>query len=359
MSTLYNTIIETLKTVHDPDLHKNIVDLGFVKNLEIQNGKVSFTLELTTPACPVKDLLQNECIDKLKNIDGVNEVKVNMTAQVRSASKQHPILEQVKNVIAVASGKGGVGKSTVATNLAVSLSLAGAAVGLMDADIYGPSIPQMIGLPIVPPTGEDHFIIPFEKYGMKVISAAFFTKPGQPFVMRGPMLAGIIQQFLENVAWGALDYLVIDMPPGTGDVQLTLCQKAPLSGAVIVTTPQQVSLIDAEKGVKMFQQVKVPILGIVENMSYFICDNCNKQHNIFKRGGGKSLAETFHVPFLGEIPLVEQVVIGGDEGIPIVCSNKNSPAAIAYKNLSEQVASQLSILHAESGAIDSNFEMKW
>ncbi|MDP7573431.1 MAG: Mrp/NBP35 family ATP-binding protein, partial [Myxococcota bacterium] len=231
----------------------------------------------------------------------------------------------MKNIIAVASGKGGVGKSTVSVNLAIALQMSGARVGLMDGDIYGPSIPQMLGIPISPPkAGSDNKFFPHEKYGVKVVSAAFLSKEGQPLMLRGPMLGGIIQQFLQNVEWGELDYLVIDLPPGTGDVQLTLTQRAPLSGAVVVTTPQEVSLIDAEKGVRMFESVKVPLLGIVENMSYFVCDNCDKKHHIFKSGGGNTLAEKFKVPFLGEIPLIKKVVEGGDSGVPVTMGDPDS-----------------------------------
>jgi len=357
---LQNQIIQALKTVKDPDLNRDIVSLGFVKNMTVQGGDVKFDVELTTPACPVKDELKTECETKVSAIEGVKAVAVNMTAQVRSTQHSQPILTGVKNIIAVASGKGGVGKSTVSTNLALALKLTGAKVGLMDADIYGPSIPQMLGIPISPPkaAGENKFL-PHEKYGLKVVSAAFLTKEGQPLMLRGPMLGGIIQQFLQNVEWGELDYLVIDMPPGTGDVQLTLTQRAPLSGAVVVTTPQDVSLIDADKGVKMFQQVKVPILGIVENMSYFICDNCDKKHEIFKRGGGRSLAERFKVPFLGEIPLLGGVVEGGDSGVPIVMGDPNSPASVAYKSVAGQAAAQISINQAREDKVDASFELAW
>jgi ATP-binding protein involved in chromosome partitioning len=357
---LQNQIIQALKTVKDPDLNRDIVSLGFVKNLTVEGGSVKFDVELTTPACPVKEELKKECETKVGAIEGVKAVDVNMTAQVRASQHSQPILTGVKNIIAVASGKGGVGKSTVSTNLAVALKQSGAKVGLMDADIYGPSIPQMLGIPITSPkvVGENKFL-PHEKYGMKVVSAAFLTKEGQPLMLRGPMLGGIIQQFLQNVEWGDLDYLVIDMPPGTGDVQLTLTQRAPLSGAVVVTTPQDVSLIDADKGVKMFQQVKVPLLGIVENMSYFICDGCEKKHEIFKRGGGRSMAERFKVPFLGEVPLISAVVQGGDSGVPIMISDPESPASKAYQSLAGQVAAQISINQAREDKVDANFELAW
>ncbi|HKI48417.1 MAG TPA: Mrp/NBP35 family ATP-binding protein [Desulfobacteria bacterium] len=354
-------VMAALKTVLDPDLHKNIVDLGFVKNLNIDSGKVKFDVELTTPACPVKEQLKNECSDKVGAIEGVAAVDVNMTAAVRASEHSQPILTGVKNIIAVASGKGGVGKSTVSTNLAVALSQTGAKVGLMDGDIYGPSIPKMLGIPISPPKGAgDNKFHPHEKHGLKVVSAAFLTEEGQPLMLRGPMLGGIIQQFLQNVEWGELDYLVIDLPPGTGDVQLTLTQRAPLSGGVIVTTPQQISLIDAEKGVKMFQQVKVPVLGVVENMSYFICDGCDKKHFIFQSGAGRQLAEKFKVPVLGEIPLIQDVVSSGDSGMPITLSQPDSPASQAYRHLAGQVAAQISINQSQAAKkVGAGFELAW
>ena len=361
MSELQEKIMSALKTVQDPDLHKDIVSLGFIKNLNIEGGSVKFDVELTTPACPVKEQLRTECETKVKAIDGVEQVDVNMTAVVRSTEHAQPVLPGVKNIVAVASGKGGVGKSTVSTNLAIALSLTGARVGLMDADIYGPSIPQMMGIPISSPKGgSENKFFPHEKHGLKVVSAAFLTKQGQPLMLRGPMLGGIIQQFLQNVEWGELDYLIIDLPPGTGDVQLTLTQKAPLSGAVVVTTPQEVSLIDADKGVKMFQQVKVPLLGIVENMSYFVCDGCDKKHHIFRQGGGKTLAENFKIPLLGEVPIIPAIAEAGDNGIPVVMSDPESPAGKAYKELAGQVAAQLSINQANSGEkVSADFELAW
>mgnify|MGYP001177019989 CR=1 FL=1 len=335
---LQENIINALKTVQDPDLHKDIVSLGFVKNMELDGGKVKFDVELTTPACPVKEQLKSECETKVQAIEGVESVDVNMTAVVRSTQHSQPVLPGVKNIIAVASGKGGVGKSTVSTNLAIALSMTGAKVGLMDADIYGPSIPQMMGIPITSPkVAEENKFFPHEKYGLKVVSAAFLTKQGQPLMLRGPMLGGIIQQFLQNVEWGELDYLVIDLPPGTGDVQLTLTQKAPLSGAVVVTTPQEVSLIDADKGVKMFQQVKVPLLGIVENMSTFVCPKCGEPSDIFGSGGAKQEALRLGVDFLGGVPLHMDIRITSDEGKPIVIDSPNSHHSKCYKEIASAV----------------------
>ena len=354
-------VIKALKTVKDPDLNKDIVSLGFVKSLEIiEKGQVKFDVELTTPACPVKDQLRDECKTKVQAIEGVKSVEINMTAQVRASEHNQPVMTGVKNIIAVASGKGGVGKSTVAVNLALALQLSGAKVGLMDADVYGPSIPQMLGMPIQPPkAGENNKIYPMEKYGMKVISAAFLAKEGQPLMLRGPMLGGIIQQFLQNVEWGELDYVIIDLPPGTGDVQMTLTQRAPISGAVVVTTPQEVSLIDAEKGVKMFFQVKVPILGVVENMSFFVCDECDKKHHIFKNGGGQLMANKLNVPYLGEVPLVPKVVENGDSGKPTVMAESNNQASEAYVNLAGQVAAQLSINQAKEEKVETTFDFAW
>jgi len=337
-------ILDCLKTVNDPDLHRDIVSLGFVKNLKIDGEKVSFDLELTTPACPVKDLLKEECSRKIKQIKGVKEVLVNLTAKVRPLV-QTPLdtLKEIKNIIAVASGKGGVGKSTVAVNLALALSKSGAKVGLMDADIYGPSIPMMLAVqerPVV----ENQKVIPVEKMGLKIISMGMLATEDAPVIWRGPMVAGILQQFLGQVEWGVLDYLVIDLPPGTGDAQLTLAQKASISGAVIVTTPQDVALLDARRGLKMFQQVNVPVLGIIENMSYFICDQCSKRHEIFRQGGGLRVSQELNVPFLGEIPLDSRVALGGDQGNPIVQAFPDSEIAKAYTNLAGRVAANLSIL---------------
>jgi len=357
---LREEIIKALKTVKDPDLNRDIVSLGFVKEMKFDGNNVSFDVELTTPACPVKEQLKNECETKVKAVEGVGNVVVNMTAVVRSTDRDQPVLPGVKNIIAVASGKGGVGKSTVAANLALALHVTGASVGLMDADIYGPSVPQMLGVPIAPPKGgPDNKIYPIEKHGIKLISAAFLAKEGQPLMLRGPMLGGIIQQFLQNVDWGELDYLVIDLPPGTGDVQMTLTQRAPISGAVVVTTPQEVSLIDAEKGVKMFFQVKVPVLGIVENMSYFVCDGCDKKHYIFKNGGGQTMAERLNVPFINDIPLITNVAECGDAGTPIVVAEPDSPASIAYKELAGKVAAQLSINQAKDDNVETSFEVAW
>lgn len=353
-------VLQVLQTVKDPDLQRDIVSLGFVKNLTVQGSEVSFTVELTTPACPVKDQLKQESIDKVKSLKGVEKVQVTMTSDTRSRplEPKAAVLPQVKNVIAVASGKGGVGKSTVAVNLALALAGTGAPTGLLDSDIYGPSIPLMFGIQKRPEVTRDQRIVPLEQYGIKLMSMGFLSDDKTPVIWRGPMVHGVIQQFLSIVDWGALDYLVIDLPPGTGDAQLTLTQTAPLNGAVIVTTPQQVSLIDARKGLLMFQKVNVPLLGIVENMSYFICGHCKEKTPIFPGSGGRKLAEELKVPFLGEIPIEPEVAVAGDEGKPILLRNPGAEASKAFRLLAGNVAAQLSIVNMKSETLPS-FDLQW
>jgi ATP-binding protein involved in chromosome partitioning len=286
-------VLEALRPIQDPDFKRSIVDLGFVKNLRIDAGKVSFAIELTTPACPVKERFQEEARAAVSKLAGVSAVDVTMTAQTRGSThaSRPEGLEDVKNVIAVASGKGGVGKSTLAVNLALALAETGAKVGLLDCDVYGPSIPLMLHISGRPQVTPDKKIHPLQSYGLKLMSIGFLAGENAPVIWRGPMVHGIIRQFLSDVKWGELDYLVLDLPPGTGDAALTICQTAPLAGAVIVTTPQEVALIDARKGVEMFRQVRVPVLGIVENMSYFICPQCGTRSNIFSHGGARHEAE--------------------------------------------------------------------
>ena len=345
-----DAVLEILRTVEDPDLRRDIVSLGFIKDLVVDGGKVAFKVELTTPACPVKEQLQEECRSKVSGIPGVSDVDVTMTAQTRRASvSTGPLLEGVRNVIAVASGKGGVGKSTTAINLALALHSTGAAVGLLDADVYGPSMAMMFGLDGRPMVNEEKKLIPLEGHGVKVVSMGFLADADRPVIWRGPMVHGLIQQFARDVLWGELDYLLIDLPPGTGDAQLSISQVVSISGAVIVTTPQDVSLIDARKGLKMFEQMKVPVLGIVENMSYFLCPDCGSRHEIFRHGGGERAATELGVPYLGEVPIDPAVVVGGDEGTPIVLANPDSPAAKAYSKLAGSVASRLSILAEQPG----------
>jgi ATP-binding protein involved in chromosome partitioning len=361
MTATPEAILDALRAVLDPDLNRDIVSLGFVKNLSICSGAVSFDVELTTPACPVKERLKQECEEKVRRLPGVKQVTVKMTSQVRaSATPQGELLPQVKQMVAVASGKGGVGKSTTAANIALALRQAGASVGLLDADVYGPSIPMMFGIRKYPAVRPDRKIDPVEAHGIHLMSMGFLSDENTPVIWRGPMVHKLLQQFLSGVHWPALDYLVVDMPPGTGDAQLTLTQLAPLSGAIIVTTPQEVSLIDARKGLKMFQQVKVPVLGIVENMSYFECGHCHEKTHVFRSGGGKRTAEALGVPLLVEVPIDPEVALGGDEGTPIVARNPNSPAARAYRQAAERAAAQLSIRAlSDRAAAASGLNLQW
>jgi len=344
-------VLGVLRTVQDPDLHRDIVSLGFVKDMKIEGGRVSFKVELTTPACPVKEQLKAECLSKVRGLPGVEDVSVEMTAQVRRMNPAGggpgpgaALLKDVRNIVAVASGKGGVGKSTTAANLALALKQAGAKVGLLDADIHGPSMAMMFGIDGRPEITDEKKIVPIEAHGVKVISMGFLTGPNTPVIWRGPMVHGAIQQLVRDSAWGELDYLVIDLPPGTGDAQLSISQAISLSGAVIVTTPQDVSLLDARKGLLMFRQLRVPVLGIVENMSYFLCPHCGERAEIFRHGGGRRTSEELGVPFLGEIPIEPAVAVGGDTGRPIVSEKPDSPAAKAYIACAQQVAAQLSLL---------------
>ncbi len=345
---------EALRIVRDPDLGRDIVSLGFVKNIRICEGNVAVDLELTTPACPVKDRLQAEAVRAIETLPGVTEVKVFMTAQVRS-SRTSPMqagLKGVKNMIAVASGKGGVGKSTVAVNLALALAKAGARVGLLDADIYGPSIPVMLsgaGKPEV----LDGKLVPMDRYGVKFMSIGLMTEEGSPVIWRGPMATKLIQQFLSDVNWGELDYLLIDLPPGTGDVQLTLTQAAPLTGAVLVTTPQEVAVGITVRGLKMFQQVQVPVLGIVENMSYFHCPHCDARTEVFTHGGGERMARELGLRFLGAVPLDPKLTLAGDAGRPVVdVEGEGRPvSAEAFERISRELAAQVSIVNEQTATM--------
>lgn len=347
MDNALNTenILNALRKVIDPDLRKDIVSLGFVKDIKIKDKDISFKIELTTPACPVKEQFKTAATKAIRDaMPEVGNIAIEMTSNVRKAPPliQEDILPGVKNTIAVASGKGGVGKSTVAVNLAVSLALDGANVGLIDADIYGPSIPLMMGINEQPKL-KNNKLIPLEAHGVKVMSIGFLVDPNQAVIWRGPMASGAIRQFMTDVDWGELDYLIFDMPPGTGDIQLTLVQTIPLSGAVIVTTPQDISLADARKGYAMFEKVNVPILGIIENMSYFICSHCGEREEIFAYGGGRKEAQELGAVFLGEIPIDTKIRIGGDVGVPVVAQDKNSPQSTAIKNIARNMVAQLSI----------------
>src|SRR5437867_6090198 len=307
-------VLDGLRQIKDPDLHKDIVTLGFIKDLRIDGGKVSFRIVLTTPACPVKAEMESAARDIVGGLPGVTSVEVKMDAEVPKGRGlgEKVVIEGVKNIVAVSSGKGGVGKSTVAVNLAVSLALDGARVGLMDADVYGPNVPIMLGASEARPEVEGNRLVPIEAYGVKLMSMALLQPGDKPMIVRGPILHGLVKQFLSDVKWGELDYLIVDMPPGTGDVQLSLAQLVPVQGAVLVTTPQDVAVADVRRALRMFETVAVPVLGVVENMSYFIAPDTGNRYNIFGEGCGQKLADTYHVPFLGSIPLGMDVREGGD-----------------------------------------------
>jgi len=334
-------VLAQLKTVMDPELHKDLVSLGMIKNIMIEDRKVHVTVELTTPACPLKNKIQTDVVNSVRSIDGVDEVEVEMTARVPQSHNKSEIENlKIKNIIAVSSGKGGVGKSTLAANIAVSLSMAGANVGLMDADIYGPNIPTMMGINQMPPP-QNGKLIPAESYGVKVISIGFLVKDGQPLIWRGPLLHGTIKQFIVDVDWGELDYLVVDLPPGTGDVQLSLSQHIPITCGVVVTMPQKVSIDDASRGIEMFQKLNVPIAGIIENMSGLELEDGNIV-DVFGSGGGEKMAEHYGLDFLGRIPLDPAIRINGDAGSPIVASVKDSKAAKKISDISGKIAAFIS-----------------
>jgi ATP-binding protein involved in chromosome partitioning len=340
-----SVVLDALRAVKDPDLHRDIVSLGFVKDLSIRGGQVTFTIELTTPACPVKDAMREQARAAALQVPGVSEVEVTMTAAVRSArnveSAQAPI-PGIKNIVAVGAGKGGVGKTTLAVNLAAALSRLGSKVGIIDGDIYGPNIPMMLGLK-AQLMAEGDKILPAEKFGLKVVSMGFLANDDSPVIWRGPMLHSVIKQFFHEVSWGELDYLIIDMPPGTGDVALSLSQTVPVAGAIVVTTPQEVSLSDSRRAVRMYQKLNIPVLGLVENMSYFVCPSCEHESDIFGRGGGERTAQAMEVPFLGRVPIYEPIRRGGDEGHPLVIAEPDSPAARSFQQVAEQTAAQVSI----------------
>jgi ATP-binding protein involved in chromosome partitioning len=344
-------VLDVLKTVRFPGLSRDIVSFGFVKDLTVGGGNVSFRLEITTESPRAAEEIQRDATEKLRALPGVSAVTIRLEvkppgppsprgASAAPATPAH-ILPEVRFAVAVASGKGGVGKSTVAANLALAFERLGRRAGLMDSDIYGPSQQMMMGISEKPYVNESNQIVPIERYGVKVMSLGFLMDVDQPVIWRGPMVMKAVEQFLQDVAWGKLDVLVIDLPPGTGDAQLTLTQKIHLAGAVIVTTPQDVSLIDARKGLAMFQKVNVPVLGIVENMSYYICPQCGHREEIFKHGGGRRTAEQLRVPFLGEIPLDPKIAAGGDEGRPIVAAEPQSPVTEAYLRIAEEIVRQL------------------
>lgn len=344
------SVLEVLKPVQDPELRKSLVELNMIRNVRVEEGDVSFTLVLTTPACPLKQFIMEDCERAVKTLPGVRSVAVEVTAETPSQKSlpDRAGIDGVKNILAVSSGKGGVGKSTVAVNVAVALAQAGAKVGLIDADIYGPNAPMMLGLEqatvAVQQSSDGEILEPAFNHGVKLVSMGFLIDKDQPVIWRGPMLNGIIRKFLYQVAWGDLDYLIVDMPPGTGDAQLTLAQAVPMAGAVIVTTPQGVALSDSRRGLRMFQQLNVPILGIVENMSYFIPpDSPDKQYDIFGSRGGEKASQELGVPLLGCVPLEISLREGGDRGAPIVVADPESASAQALTAIAQQVAAKVSV----------------
>jgi len=341
-------VLAALSKVQEPELHKDLVSLNMIKDIFINGSEVKFTIVLTTPACPLKGKIEKEAREAVLAVNGVENVVIVLDSNVPSDGRNRGNLSlKAKNVVAIASGKGGVGKSTVSVNIAVSLAKAGASVGLLDADIYGPNIPTMMGVEKLPAFDENK-IIPAVAYGVKLMSIGFLVKPGQPLIWRGPMLHSAIRQFLSDVAWGEMDYLIIDLPPGTGDAQLSLAQSIPISGGVIVTTPQAVSIEDASRGLYMFKQLDIPILGVVENMSFLELPD-GQIMEVFGNGGGEALAQEAKTEFFGKIPLAADVRVGGDSGIPIVISQPDSKAASALQHISELIAAKLSM-----AALDRN-----
>ncbi|MFN8061255.1 MAG: Mrp/NBP35 family ATP-binding protein [Vicinamibacterales bacterium] len=338
-------VLDALKSVRDPDVDRDIVSLGFVKDVRIADASVALTLQLTTPACPFKERLRDETVAVLRRL-GASHVDVTLTAVVRPGGGGGEIgrapIPGVKNVIAVGAGKGGVGKTTTAVNLAVSLSQFGARVGLLDADLYGPNVPIMLGIKTQLQT-DGKRILPAEKFGLQIVSIGFLASDDSPIIWRGPLLHGAIRQFFHEVAWDDLDYLVVDMPPGTGDIALSLSQTVGVAGAVLVTTPQSVSVADTRRAVAMYQKLQVPVAGLVENMSHFACPSCGHESDIFGKGGGERLAEELNVRFLGRIPIYEPIRSGGDLGVPIVIGEPESPAARALRSAAQQVAAQVAI----------------
>jgi ATP-binding protein involved in chromosome partitioning len=347
-------VLQVLTAVRDPDFNRDIVSLKFVKNLRIEeSGRVSFTIELATPTSSAKEVMRALSHDLVARMPGVTDVQVNMTANVKPAISPEinkaPV-EGVKNVIAVGAGKGGVGKTTVAVNLAIALSQAGARVAMIDGDIYGPNIPIMLGISTQLGT-DGKKIVPAEQYGIQLVSMGFLTTDDSPVIWRGPMLHGVIQQFFREVRWTDIDYLIVDMPPGTGDIALSLSQSVHVSGSVVVTTPQTVSVADTRRAVRMYQKLNIPTLGLVENMSHFVCPSCSHESDIFGKGGGETLATELDVPFLGRIPIYEPIRIGGDTGVPVTVGEPGSVAAQAFRSAAERLAAQIAVTNFKAGSV--------
>jgi len=343
-------VLEKLSTVIDPDLKKDIVSMGMIKDLELNDGNLKFTLELTTPACPFNVEIEDDVRKAIADITELKNFDLKVTAKVMEGRSLEDDMGMttVKNIIGVASGKGGVGKSTVSLNLALALSEAGAKVNHLDADIYGPSIPLMLGMKDGSMEVEDNKLQPADSHGLKVVSFGFFAdQSNQAAIYRGPIISGILKQFLVDTNWSDLDYLIVDLPPGTGDIPLTLAQTIPITGILVVTTPQDVASHVAVKAVSMFEKLNVPIIGVVENMSHFICTKCDEKHYIFGEGGAKAISEQFNMPFLGEVPLNSGIMSGSDLGKPIMISNPDSPSAAAFRKSAKNVAAQCSIIAAK------------
>jgi ATP-binding protein involved in chromosome partitioning len=343
-------ILKALSGVQEPELHRDLVSLNMIRDLHIRSRAVQFTVMLTTPACPLRSRIERECREAVLAVPDVKDVTIKFDADVvRDARFGGQTNLPFRNTIAVASGKGGVGKTTCAVNLAIALHRLGATVGLMDADIYGPNVPMMMGVEGRPRV-QGQRLRPMEAYGLKMMSMGFLVNPNQPVVWRGPMLHKALEQFLSDVEWGDVDYLVIDLPPGTGDVQLSLAQLLPLTGAVIVTTPQDVALADVRKGMAAFNQLQVPLLGVIENMSYFVCAHCGQRTDIFSHGGGRRAAEELNISFLGEVAIDPAIRAGGDDGQPIVAVAHHSPQAKAFVDIAGQLAAKISVLNMQRQA---------
>ncbi len=355
MNYTESDILKALSTVDDPDIKRDLVSLNMIKDIKLSDQSVSFTVVLTTPACPLKEKIRQDCEDAVKQVVGDSiTIDIAMTSSVTTLRDNTPQLPGVKNIIAISSGKGGVGKSTVTSNLAVALAQSGAKVGVLDADIFGPSIPTMFNCefeqPEVKVVNGKNLIVPLEQYGIKLLSIGFLTPPDSAVIWRGPMASSALKQFIGDAIWGDLDYLLIDLPPGTSDIHLTLVQTVPVTGAVIVTTPQKVALADANKGMAMFKQpqINVPIFGVIENMSYFTPEELpNNKYYLFGKDGGQNLADKFNVPLLGQIPLVQSIRESGDSGLPAVL--KEGITAAAFKELAETLARQIAIRNANFG----------
>lgn len=362
MNLTEKDVLKALSKVDDPDLKRDLVSLNMIKDVAVTPEKISFTVVLTTPACPLKEKIRKDCLDAVKPLAEGRAIDIAITSSVTTLRNNAPILPGVKNIVAIASGKGGVGKSTVTTNLAVALAKSGAKVGLIDADIFGPSIPTMFNCeheqPAVKEIDGRNIIVPLEQYGVKLMSIGFLAPPDSAVVWRGPMASSALKQFFSDALWGELDYLLIDLPPGTSDIHLTMVQTVPVTGAVIVTTPQKIALADANKGLAMFKQpqINVPILGIVENMAYFTPEELpNNQYFIFGKDGGMNLSEKYHVPFLGQIPLVQSIRESGDSGLPAVL--KEGPVAKAFMDLAEALARQVAIRNAQPETVKVEMKM--